>query len=186
MLTYATRLVAEKKGIPWAASLLQPLGFFSVYDPPVLPQMPFVSKLRFLGPVFHGVLWGLAKRSCRSWGEPWHHLRAQIGLPPTSENPLFEGAYSPSLVLAMFSELFARKQPDWPPQTVVSGFPFSDQGDEVGMSPELVRFLDVGTPPIVFTLGSSGVADAGPFFEHSTAAAKLLGRRGSHCRQGDG
>ena len=177
VLTYTTRLVAEKKGIPWAASFLQPLGFFSAYDPPVLPQIPFLSKLRFLGPAFHSPLFGLAKRSCRSWCEPWHRLRAQIGLPPTAENPLFEGAYSPSLVLALFSELFARKQPDWPPQTVVSGFPISDQGDEVGMSPELVRFLDAGPPPIVFTLGSSGVADAGPFFEHSTAAAKLLGRR---------
>jgi UDP:flavonoid glycosyltransferase YjiC (YdhE family) len=177
VLTYATRLVAEKKGIPWAASFLQPLGFLSAYDPPVLPQIPVLSKLRFLGPAFHSLLFGLAKRSCRSWCEPWHRLRAQIGLPPTSENPLFEGHYSPSLVLAMFSALFACKQPDWPPQTVVSGFPISDQGDEVGMSAELVRFLDGGPPPIVFTLGSSGVADAGPFFEHSTAAAKLLGRR---------
>ncbi len=45
------------------------------------------------------------------------------------------------------------------------------------MSPELVRFLDAGPPPIVFTLGSSAILDAGPFFEHSAAAAKLLGRR---------
>ena len=77
----------------------------------------------------------------------------------------------------MFSQLFAGKQPDWPPQTVVSGFPFSDQGNEAGMSAELVRFLDAGPPPIVFTLGSSAVLDAGQFFEHSAAAAKLLGRR---------
>jgi rhamnosyltransferase subunit B len=177
VLTYATRLVAEKKGIHWAASFLQPLGFFSAYDPPVLPQIPFLSNLRFLGPAFHRPLFGLVKRSCRSWCEPWHRLRAQIGLPPSSENPLFDGLYSPSLVLAMFSQLFAGKQPDWPPQTVVSGFPFSDQGDAVGMSPELVRFLDAGPSPIVFTLGSSAVLDAGPFFEHSAAAAKLLGRR---------
>jgi rhamnosyltransferase subunit B len=177
VLTYTTRLVAEKKGIPWVASFLQPLGFFSAYDPPVLPQMPYLSKLRFLGPAFHRPLFGLAKWSCRSWCEPWHRLRAQIGLPPTSENPLFEGLYSPSLVLAMFSQEFAGKQPDWPPQTVVSGFPFSDWGAEAEMSPELVRFLDAGPAPLVFTLGSSGVMDAGPFFEHSVAAARLLGRR---------
>ncbi|HBI42428.1 MAG TPA: glycosyltransferase [Planctomycetales bacterium] len=177
ILTYATRLAAEKKGIPWAASFLQPLGFFSAYDPPVLPQLPFLSKFRFLGPAFHRSLFWLAKRSCRSWGEPWRRLRAEIHLPPTLENPLFEGQHSPSLVLAMFSQLFAAKQPDWPPQTVVSGFPFSDPSDEVGMPPELVRFLDAGPPPVVFTLGSSAVLDAGPFFEHSTAAAKLVGRR---------
>ncbi len=177
VLTYATRLVAEKQGIPWASSFLQPLGFFSAYDPPVLPQVPSLSKLRFLGPAFHRPLFWLAKRSCRSWGEAWHRLRAEIGLPPTSDNPLFEGLYSPSLVLAMFSQLFAGQQPDWPPQTVISGFPFSDEGDEDGMPPELVHFLDAEPPPVVFTLGSSAVLDAGLFFEYSAAAAKLLGRR---------
>src|ERR1022692_4738954 len=51
VLTFTTRLVAEKKGIPWASTFLQPLGFFSVYDPPVLPPAPFLSKLRILGPI---------------------------------------------------------------------------------------------------------------------------------------
>jgi UDP:flavonoid glycosyltransferase YjiC (YdhE family) len=45
------------------------------------------------------------------------------------------------------------------------------------MPPELVRFLDAGPPPLVFTLGTSAVADAGPFYEHSVTAAKLLGLR---------
>src|SRR5262245_22963325 len=40
MLTFTTRLVAERRSIPWASTLLQPLGFFSVYDPPVLPPAP--------------------------------------------------------------------------------------------------------------------------------------------------
>jgi rhamnosyltransferase subunit B len=177
VLTYATRLVAEKKDIPWASVVLQPLGFFSGYDPPVLPQMPFLSKLRFLGPAFHRPLFWLAKRSCYSWAEPWRRIRAEICLPRTSDNPLFEGNYSPSLVIAMFSQVFAEKQPDWPPQTLVSGFPISDQGDEAGMSSELNRFIDEGPPPIVFTLGSSAVLDAGPFFEYGAAAAKQLGRR---------
>lgn len=178
VLTYAARLVAEKTGIPWTCSFLQPLGFFSACDPPVLPLVPFLSKLRFLGPVFHRSLFWLAKRSCRSWTDPWHRLRAEINLPPTSVNPLFEGLYSPSLILALFSKSFASKQRDWPSQTLVSGFPFLSQDGESGMSPELVRFLDDGPAPIVFTLGSSAVQDAGSFFEHSALAAKLVGRRG--------
>jgi rhamnosyltransferase subunit B len=177
VLAFTTRLVAEKKGIPWASGFLQPMAFFSAYDPPVLPQVPFLSSLRFLGPHFHRHFFQLAKWSCRSWGEPWRRLRAELHLPPTSEDPLFEGSYSRSLVLAMFSEVFAAKQPDWPAKTVVSGFPLPDERDEAGMSPELIRFLDAGPPPIVFTLGSSVVLEAGPFFEQSAAAAKLLGRR---------
>ncbi len=77
----------------------------------------------------------------------------------------------------MFSPIFAGKQPDWPPQAVVSGFPFGDNLNQAGMSAELVRFLDAGLPPIVFTLGSSAILDAGQFFEQSAAAAELLGRR---------
>jgi rhamnosyltransferase subunit B len=177
MLSFTTRLVAEKKGIPWASTFLQPFGFFSAYDPPVLPPALFLSKLRFLGPAFHRPLFWCAKRSVRSWSEPWHGLRAEIGLPPSSESPLFEGQQSPSLVLAMFSKLLADKQPDWPPQTAVTGFPFYDQDGDSETNPELVRFLDAGPPPLVFTLGSSAVVDAGTFYDHSAAAAKLLGRR---------
>jgi UDP:flavonoid glycosyltransferase YjiC (YdhE family) len=42
---------------------------------------------------------------------------------------------------------------------------------------ELLRFLDAGPPPLVFTLGSAAVLDAGNFFTESIAAAQRLGRR---------
>src|SRR5262249_18377031 len=100
-LTFTTRLVAEKKGIPCASTVLQPIGLLSAYDPPALPPAPFLAKLRFLGPAFHRLIFGLGKWSVRSWSEPWHRLRADIGLPPTSDSPLFEGQHSPSLVLAL-------------------------------------------------------------------------------------
>lgn len=177
VLTYAARLVAEKQGLPWAATFLQPIGFFSACDPPVLPQIPFLARARFLGASFHRALFTLAKRSCRSWAEPWHRLRSELGLMPTPDNPLFEGLYSPSLVLALFSPLFAEKQSDWPPQAVVTGFPYLDEGPQSRLPPAVSQFLDAEPPPLVFTLGSSGIPYAGAFFEQSAAAAKLLGRR---------
>ena len=177
VLTFSTRLVAEKKGVPWASTMLQPFGFLSVYDPPVLPPAPFLSKLRFLGPTFHRLLFRCAKWRVRPWSEPWHRLRAELRLPATSENPLLDGQHAPSLALALFSKVFAARQADWPAQTVLTGFPFFDQDGQAGLTPELARFLDAGPPPIVFTLGSSAVRDAGPFYEHSAAAARLLGRR---------
>jgi UDP:flavonoid glycosyltransferase YjiC (YdhE family) len=81
------------------------------------------------------------------------------------------------LVLALFSKWLADQQPDWPSQTVLTGFPFYDRDGDAGMPPELLSFLDAGPPPLVFTLGSSAVADAGPFYENSAAAAARLGRR---------
>ena len=107
---------------------------------------------------------------------PWYRLRKELGLPPWVGNPLVEG-HSPSLVLALFSEVLAAKQTDWPPQTVVTGFPMYDQHGEAGLPPELVRFLDAGPPPIVFTVGFSAVTVAGRFYEESIAAASALGRR---------
>ena len=109
--------------------------------------------------------------------KPWYRLRAEIGLPPTKEgNPLAD-SHSPDLVLAPFSKLLADKQPDWPSQTVITGFPFFDKDSKAGLPIKLSRFLDDGPPPIVFTLGSAISMNAGLFYEHSTAAAKLLNQR---------
>lgn len=176
-LTFTTRLVAERKAIAWASTVLQPLMFLSVYDPPVFPAWPAVAKLRFLGPRFHRFLFWSARRQVRRWMEPWHRLRAELGLPATSESPLFAGQHAPGLVLALFSKALARRQADWPRQTTITGFPFYDRDGAGGMPAELVRFLDAGPPPVVFTLGSSAVEDAGAFYEHSVAAAEQLGRR---------
>ena len=41
----------------------------------------------------------------------------------------------------------------------------------------IARFLDSGPPPIVFTLGSAAVLDAGDFYEQSARAAEILNQR---------
>jgi UDP:flavonoid glycosyltransferase YjiC (YdhE family) len=176
LAAYATRLVAEKTGIPWASTMPVPLGFFSVYDLGVAAAFS-LNHLRLLGPTFWSAFRWLGKRASRPWAKPWYCLRAEIGLPPTNEaNPLGD-SHSPSLVLALFSSALADKQPDWPPQTVVTGFPFYDLDGRAGLPPALARFLDDGPPPIVFTLGSAVATEAGTFFQHSVTATQLLGRR---------
>lgn len=176
-ITYATRLVAEATGIPWVSTAITPSALWSAFDPPLLPGFPGVSKrLRPLGPVFWGPVGRSLKWATRSWAGPWYRLRKELGLPPSGDNPLVDG-HSPSLVLALFSEVLAAKQTDWPPQTLVTGFPVFDQDGETGLPPGLERFLDTGPPPIVFTVGFSAVTVAGRFFEDSLAAARSLGRR---------
>jgi UDP:flavonoid glycosyltransferase YjiC (YdhE family) len=46
-----------------------------------------------------------------------------------------------------------------------------------GIGEELDRFLEAGPPPIVFTLGSSAVFEAGSFYRESAKAASALGKR---------
>jgi rhamnosyltransferase subunit B len=176
-ITFATRLVAEKKGIPWASTQITPMGIFSAYDPPSLPGFPdLTTRLHFLGPTFWGPLGRVAKWATRAWAKPIYRLRSEIGLPTIGDNPLVDG-HSPSMVLALYSKVLADKQPDWPSQTIHTGFPVYDRDGSAGLPPELARFLDDGPPPIVFTLGVSAAMVAGRFFEQSIAAAKRLGHR---------
>jgi len=175
ILIFAAPLIAEKTGIRWVSTELQPGAFMSVFDPPVLAPFPALAKLRGLGPTFHGALFRLAKLTAHSWSEPVRQLRRELGLSP-GEDPLFEGRNSPHLVLALFSRVLGEPQPDWPANTQVTGFPFYDESGS-SLTPELAQFLDEGEPPIVFTLGSSAVWDASSFYLESIAAAQRLGRR---------
>ncbi len=176
---FAGSLVAEKTGIPWVSAMHLPIGLPSVYDPPVLPGFAVLSKnLRFLGPRFWRPVRRFVTWATKGWAEPWNLLREELGLPPaTTLNPLIDGQ-APLLHLAMFSRHLMTKQADWPPQTLVTGFPWFDRNGG-GLPAELVSFLNEGSPPLVFTLGTAiaGETDAVGFFASSAAAAKLLGRR---------
>ena len=175
-LVYAARLVAEKLGIKWAFCALAPTAFFSAYDPPVFPPFPFLAKLRPLGLTVNRSVINLAKSVTRSWGQPMHELRQELGLSKIG-NPVIEAKFSPSLVLALFSAILGKPQPDWPPNTVVTGFTFYDGNDTTGLPLELNRFLDGGEPPIIFTLGSAAVLSPGRFFQESIEATEQLSRR---------
>ncbi len=174
----AARLVAEKIGIKWASSAMAPISFFSAYDPPVLPLFPFLAKLRGFGLMANRGVINFAKLVSKSWGEPVHQLRREVGLPPLIGNPFIDDKFSPYLILALFSPVLAKPQPDWVANTVITGFTFYDgTQDGVELTPELKQFLDAGEPPIVFTLGSAAVTDPGNFYQESVRATKQLNRR---------
>lgn len=172
------RSVAEKLGIRWASSAMAPISFFSAYDPPVLAPFPFLAKLRRFGSIVNQGVINFAKLVSKSWAEPVHQLRHELELPPLVGNPFIDDKFSPYLVLAMFSSVLAKPQPDWVANTVVTGFTFYDGSqDGTKLAPELRQFLDAGKPPIVFTLGSAAVLDPGNFYQESIQAAKQLNRR---------
>ncbi len=173
-ITFAGPLVAQTTGIPWVSSVLAPISFFSAYDPPVPPFWPWMRHIEVMGPRVVAAFFKQVKKIFRN--ESYDQFRRELGLPDRG-SPVFEGQHSPTLVLAMFSKLFAQPQPDWPQQARQTGFAFYDGRKELEMPDRLSRFLEEGAPPIVFTLGSSAVWVAEDFFRESLAAAKLLGRR---------
>src|ERR1043166_5378270 len=106
----------------------------------------------------------------------FNKFREDLGIPYYG-HPTFEGQHSPTLILAMFSPVFGPPQPDWPTQTKTTGFCFYDGHHEHSMSETLIKFLNTGPAPIIFTLGSTAVWVARDFYAESIKAAQHLGQR---------
>jgi rhamnosyltransferase subunit B len=168
-------LVADKTGVKWISSVLFPIAFVSAYDPPTPPQLPALRTVAATHPFIARTIFGLGKWTTKPWFEPIQQFRKELGL-PRSRNPIFEGQHSPALVLALFSKVLSRVEPDFPPNTIITGFPFFDR-NITEPPPELLRFLDEGEPPILFTLGSSLVWIAKEFYRTSIEVAQQLGKR---------
>ncbi|MFO0910043.1 MAG: glycosyltransferase [Isosphaeraceae bacterium] len=176
-IVFSVPLVAAMQKLPWASVAIAPLVMFSPHDTSIPPVQSWIRHLRPLGPRFWKGLLSLAKRSVAHWSAPVRELRAELGLPPGAD-PIFEGAFSPDLTLALFSRVLQSPQPDWPASTIQVGFAFSDRREPgQGLDPALNAFLEAGSPPVVLTLGSSAVNAAGNFYEEGLAAVASLGRR---------
>jgi rhamnosyltransferase subunit B len=172
-------IIAQKKQLRWISSVLAPASLLSAYDPVVPPQWPWLYHLMRLSPWVGRALLALAKPKLDKIMRPVYELRRDLGL-PRGEQPVFGAQHSPTKVLALFSKVMSRPQPDWPANTCVTGFPFYDRRDFFGET-EIVKgvteFLDAGPPPILFTLGSSAFWAARNFYLDSINAAQALGRR---------
>lgn len=176
-IVFAAPLVAEKLRLRWASVILSPSSFLSVHDPSIIAPLPFTRHLLSAPPPVHRAILAAGKYMARDWGAPIGDLRSTLGLRPSAQ-PLFEDKFSTHLNLAMFSKVLAEPQPDWPASTVQTGFVFYDRQALDADSPRGLRhFLDAGTAPIIFTLGSAAVYDAGEFYERSAAAARSIGMR---------
>jgi MGT family glycosyltransferase len=171
-IAFGAILATEKLRRPWISSVLAPISYLSAHDPPVPSYDAWIRKARFFGPGAMRAVWNLGEWVTGGWLQEVSALRKELGL-RGGANPLF--AQSPQLSLALFSKWLADRPPDWPPQAVVTGFPFYDRGEAA--LPELDQFLAAGPPPVVFTLGSSAVRIAGNFFQESVAAVERLGLR---------
>ncbi|HEV7643070.1 MAG TPA: nucleotide disphospho-sugar-binding domain-containing protein [Pyrinomonadaceae bacterium] len=177
---YVANSAAQKSGIKWISTSLSPISMFSNYDPGVYPAAEWLEYLRFLPPAFHEVLFSFMRWTISDWFEPYKAFRRDLGL-SEDHDPVFRGKASDLLHLVMFSRVMEAPQPDWFPASVQTGFCFYDGQNDTGKMPdgleEFFAAADIDGPPIIFTLGSAAVMDAGDFFEESIKAAKALGRR---------
>jgi rhamnosyltransferase subunit B len=175
-LALAARVAQERLGIPLVSVHLQPTVFRSAYEKSEF--LPWLFSHRWLRvPGKRLVDWLLDVLILDPlMGREINALRTSQGLLPV-HRPMYRWLHSPELVLGLFPEWFAPPQPDWPPQTRLTGFPLYDDPAREEVPAEVEAFLAAGTPPIMFTPGSA-MKHGHQFFSESVAACRLLGRRG--------
>ncbi|MGH7179725.1 MAG: glycosyltransferase, partial [Tepidisphaeraceae bacterium] len=174
-LSLGARVAQDKLGFPMASAHLAPSAFRSVHEPPRAPGL-FMPKWL--------PMW--VKEKIWEGGDRWfidpliapalNKFRAEKGLPPVKD-VLKDWWHSPDRVIGLFPEWFAQVQPDWPPQTRLTGFPQFDESDVEALPDELESFLRAGDAPIAFTPGSAMVQGR-EFFRAAAGACRRLNRRG--------
>jgi len=168
---FAAHIAHEKFKFPFVTIQLQPAAFRSVYEFPMLPS--------WMPPHLKHILFNVADYFSidRALAPEINRFREEQSLPPV-KHIFGDWMHSPLATVGLFPDWFASPQPDWPPQTRLTGFIFHDKRDDNERLPQAVLdFLDAGDPPIVFTPGTA-MKHGGQFFDASIQACQMLGRRG--------
>lgn len=174
-LVHVARLVAARRGLPWANAMLAPATMMSARDPSVLPWFPAGYHLRHLGAWPQRLLFRLMRRQTTRWAGPLLALQREVGA--GTGDIMFTDKFSPDLVLALFPRVFGAPQLDWPAASVQTGFPFFAQEANPETAARIDAFLAAGSPPVVFTLGTTVVHLAHDFYQIAADTARALGRR---------
>lgn len=172
-MALGARVAQEKLGIKLLTLHRQPAVLRSVYDSSTLPFLQLGRLVPTpLKQMQYRLLDALIDHTYRPQLDA---MRAKVGLRPVRK--IFsQWLHSPQGVLCMWPQWFAAPQPDWPANCVLAGFDVQS-GGEADPPMELVRFLESGDKPIVFTTGS-GMKHGRSFYQQSVQACKLLKRRG--------
>jgi len=152
-LSFVARLVQETQNVPNATVHFSPGVFHSAYKAPHMPDLPLPDWL----PVWlkQGVWAIIDYLMIDPLLKPkLNRFRRELGLSPVSRI-FHHWIHSPDLVLGLFPDWFAPPQPDWPPATVLTGFPLYDDAGDSGLPEPVQSFLEGHPQPLVFTPGSA-------------------------------
>ena len=176
---FSARIAHEALGLPLVTMHLQPSGLLSVHDTPV-PHPRLRSLNRWPTPLKRLVLALVDRLTDRALAPAANVLRTELGLPPV-HHVVRTWWHSPQRVIGLFPDWYAPAQPDWPPQTTLTGFPLYDAADAAPMTPDLDDWLSAsdaaGRRPAVFVAGT-GNRHGARFFRAGADACRRLGRSG--------
>jgi sterol 3beta-glucosyltransferase len=166
--------IAEKLGIPCAATMLFPLTPTRAF-----PSFVFGRGID-RGPLLNRLVWGLTEQVVwQLLRQDDRKLRRELGLRPL---PFF-GPYARQQregmpVFYAYSPAVLPRPANWPERMQVTGYWFLDQ--EPGWQPpaDLLHFLQAGPPPVSIGFGSMTSRDAQATLDLVLRALELSGQRG--------
>jgi UDP:flavonoid glycosyltransferase YjiC (YdhE family) len=173
-LAIGARNARDLLNIPLATVHLAPCLFLSRFRQPRLHGAPIPQWAPGFLKAFQW--WAGGKVADRAILPELNRFRAKHGLGP-AKDIIRSWWHSPDRVIGLFPEWFGPPQPDWPPQTRLTGFPMFDEAGMHEIPAEVEDFLQAGEPPVVFTPGSA-MAHGHEFFDEAVKALQLAGRRG--------
>ena len=155
-LAFSARVAHEVLGLPLVTMHLQPACLVSAHETPVLH-----ARLRSINrwpPLLKRLVLALGDRLAdRALAPAANALRAELHLPPV-RRITSEWWHSPQRVIGIFPDWYAPAQPDWPRQTILTGFPLYDGADAAPLAPALDDWLSesdaAGRRPMVFVAGT--------------------------------
>jgi rhamnosyltransferase subunit B len=181
---FAARMVAEQRDIPWVTGHLFPMliptgdHLPSGWPLEALARRPSRRHVRFA--------WKTMERvSARMmYDREINAERVALGLRPVHANAML-GGLSPSLVLLLWSPVWAPPASDWPEHYAATGFTIWEGPTGQVLPAALSTYLDDGDPPVLVTLGTSAASNSGNLFDTIAAVLDRTGRRGVFLVGGD-
>lgn len=171
-------------GVSWACEAaavrcgiidLSPISWFNPNDTLIMPAIRGPNPSRrtvafdlWIGKVVTGLM----------LDGPCNRIRREMGL-PKQKAIVYSHSQGGIINLGMWSQHLRGPLPGDPAAGVICGFPWFDRRSGVERETEdLMKFVEEGEPPIVFTMGTTMVHLAGQFFTRAAETCRELGRRG--------
>ena len=165
---FGARIACEKFEIPLAIVNIEPTKFRSVYDSPVFP--PFIMN-RWMPKPLKSLQYWIADRFFIDpvIASEANYFRKQVELPPV-RRLLHSWCHSPDMNIGLFPSWYARPSPDWPSNSVQTGFLFSNPKGAEKRSQRIRRFIESGPPPIRATKSTARGENPPPEGDHGWAS----------------
>ncbi len=175
-LAFQGHIAATLERKPFIVAHLSPGVMFSAYDPLKTPEAPFMTGRGPWSRCVNRLLLALGGVKVAPSIAAIRRAYKAYGVVPDLN---FLVLKSDLLTLGLYSRLVGDRQPDHSGNLRITGFPFYDSpdGKTSRLEAGLRAFLDGGSAPLVFSLGSAAVFGGDGFYRTAVKASAALGLR---------